>query len=299
MKIIATGLSGLIGSRLVELLGSKYQFINFSLETGIDITKKELLEQAFAKHPQASVVLHLAGFTNVDAAWQQRGDKKGLCYQVNVIGTRNIAQICAQKKLYLIHISTDYVFDGKNPPSGGYTEKDKPNPIEWYGQTKYLGEREVEKSGCRFVILRPAFPFKAKSASKNLEPNPKLDLVRKIIHKLQNNKKVFVFHDQIITPTFIDDIALVIDRVIQRQPTGIFHMVGSSHLSPYELAVRINEVFSLNKRTIVRVSIEEFLNQSDRPRQKNLSLSNEKLKKELGVKMKTTDEALKTMKLQL
>jgi len=298
MKIIGTGLSGLIGSRIVELLNRRCQFINFSLETGVDILNEKLLQESFNQHSDVSIVLHLAAFTDVEAAWKQRGDKNGPCYRVNVIGTRNIARICAQKGLYLIHISTDYVFNGKKKEF--YTEEDEPDPIEWYGKTKYLAEKEVKKAESDFVILRLSFPFKAKSASKNLEPNPKLDLVRKIIKKLQEDEKIFAFHDQIITPTFIDDIVKVIAKVFRKKPLGIFHVVGSTPLSPYELALKTAKIFNLPQEKINEDSLVDYLKDGhNRPRQKYLALSNEKLKKELKIFPLSLRESLKKMKLQL
>jgi len=179
-QIIATGLSGLVGSRIRELLKDKFEFINFSLDSGIDITNFSLLKKEFQRFPSAVAVLHLAAFTDVNRAWEQRRDKRGLCYRVNVLGTKNIAQLCQQTNKYLIHISTDFVFDGNKGLNKPYIEKDKPNPIEWYGQTKLWAEQEVVKSGSKDVILRIAFPFKSKRAAFGFEPIEKLDLVRKI-----------------------------------------------------------------------------------------------------------------------
>jgi len=291
MKIIATGLSGLVGSRIQELLKDKYDFVDFSLDTGIDITNLDQLKSSFNKNIDAEIILHLAAFTNVNKAWEQQNDKNGLCYQVNVIGTRNIAQLCAKHNKYFIHISTDFVFDGKNPPIDGYTEKDAPNPIEWYGQTKYLAEQEAVKSGAKHCIARIAFPFRANFPAK-------LDLVRKTIKNLKKDSLPPVFTDQIITPTFIDDIAAAIDVLINQQAKGIYHLVGSTSLSPYELVLRINKVFGFNNRTVKKTTLAEFIKTDTRPRQKNLSLNNQKIT-QLGVKMRTIDEALREMKLQL
>lgn len=298
-QIIATGISGLVGSRIVELLQNKFDFISFSLDTGVDITHFNLLKLKFNQFPQAEIVLHLAAFTDVNAAWQQNEDKNGSCYKVNVLGSKNIAQLCKKYNKYLIHISTDFVFDGKKRTS--YTEKDKPNPIEWYGKTKYLAELEVEKSGCRYVILRIAFPFKAKFASKKLEPNPKLDLVRKIINKFKKREELKMFTDQIITPTFIDDIARVIEKCIKLRPEGILHCVGSTSLSPYELACKVVDVFRFDSSLIKKAKLENYLKENPyaRPRQKNLTISNKKLEKELGIKMLSINEALKKMKEQI
>ncbi len=286
-KIIGTGLSGLVGSRIVELLSEKYDFSDLSLESGTDITNFAEVKGKIKKS-KAEVALHLAAFTDVDRAWEQRNDKKGNCYQVNVIGTSNIAQICARYQKYLIHISTDFVFDGQK--DGPYTEKDKSNPIEWYGQTKHWAEEEVKKSGPKFSIARIAFPFRAKF-------EPKKDIVRTIIQKLKENTLPPMFVDQKITPTFIDDIAHALAIIIQKKPTGIFHLVGSTILSPYELACQIADVFGFRKK-IQKGSLKKFLKTSPRPRGFNMGLSNQKVKKEFGIKMKTVKEALQLIKEQ-
>jgi len=300
-QIIATGISGMVGSRIVELLQSKYEFISFSLDTGIDITNFNLLKKKFNKYPNAKAVLHLAAFTDVNRAWDQNEDKNGSCYKVNVAGSKNIAQLCKESNKYLVHISTDFVFNGKNPPEGGYTEKDKPNPIEWYGKTKLLAEQEVEKSGCDYVILRIAFPYKAKRSSQKLEPVLKLDLVRKIIKKLKKGEDLPLFFDQVITPTFIDDIVKVINKCFEKKPTGIFHCLGSESLSPYDLASKIANVFDFDKTLIKKTSLINFMkeNPNSRPRQVNMAFSNKKLERELGIKMLSIDKALIRFQRQL
>lgn len=315
MKIIGTGLSGLVGSRIVELLSDKHEFISFSLDSGVDITNISLLKEKFLENKEAEAILHLAAFTDVSSAWEQDNDKNGTCYKVNVLGTKNIAQLCSQNKKYLIHISTDFIFDGgkparrftcrrhgkAGPPPGGYTELDKPKPIEWYGKTKYLAEKEIEKSGCDYLILRIAFPFKAKPSPKNLEPQVKLDLVRKIKKRLEEGETLHMFSDQIITPTFIDDIANIVVYSIKVKPQGIYHCTGSSHFSPYQIAAKIAQSFNLDKNLIKKASLKEFIKENPnlRPRQQNLSMSNKKLEKDLGIKMLTFDKALEKIKLQL
>jgi len=300
-QIIATGISGLVGSRIAELLQDKYKFINFGLEGRVDITDFSQLKLKFKEFSKAKTVLHLAAFTDVTAAFKQNEDKNGSCYKVNVLGSKNITQLCKKHKKYLIHISTDFVFDGKNSPEDGYTEENMPDPMEWYGKTKYLAEEEVKNSGCEYCILRIAFPFKAKNSPKNLEPNPKLDLVREIKRKLEAKEKVEMFFDQVITPVFIDDIAKVVEKCIEEKPQGIFHCVGSASLSPYNLASKIAHAFDLDKTLIKKTSVINFMEQNPdaRPRQINMSLSNKKLEKELGIKMLTTDRALNKIRKQL
>jgi len=291
-KILGTGLSGLVGSRIVELLGDKFEFENLDLTTGIDITKKNQLAEKIASS-KANTLIHLAAFTDVGQAWEQRGDKKGLCYQVNVIGTRNIAELCSQNQKYLVHFSTDFVFDGNKKTS--YTEKNEPRPIEWYGQTKYWAEQEIKKATDNFCILRIAFPYRAKF-------QPKADIVRRIIKSLEEKMLYPMFIDQITTPTFIDDIAYGLDKVIEIKPKGIFHLVASSFQSPYDLAIQIAEVFGFNKKSVKKGSLAEYQkNQpsSARPWHKNLGFSNEKIKKELGIEMSNLKEGLEKMREQL
>lgn len=288
-SILVTGLNGLVGSRIRELLSQKFKFINLSREAGFDITKKDSLEKGFASS-SVSMVIHLASFTNVNEAWKQRNDPNGPCYQINVIGTRNVASLCSRYQKFLIHFSTDFVFNGKR--KGIYTEEDTPDPIEWYGQTKFLAEEEVKNSGCRYCILRISFPFRAYFPAK-------LDIIRKIVSGLKEKNLNPQFEDQIITPTFIDDIAEAMAVIIKEKPQGVYHLVSSSFISPYALALKVADIFQFDKNLVKKGSLEEYLKQNptSRPYQKNLALSNKKIQK-LGIKTKTIDEALSVLRKQ-
>jgi dTDP-4-dehydrorhamnose reductase len=289
MQIIGTGLSGLVGSRIVEL-NPQHQFIDLSLDTGHDILKMETLEETF-KNNLGDIVLHLAAFTDTNAAWNQKGDKDGLCYQLNVVGTQNIVSLCQKYGKYLIHISTDFVFDGtKETP---YNEEDTPNPLDWYGQTKYEAERVVLSFQNNSSIIRIALPY------RSFFPN-KTDAARKIITKLQNNEIVTMFTDQIITPTFIDDVAFGISKIIDKKPTGIYHLVGSSSQSPFDMAQKIAEVLGFNRNLIIPSSLIKYLKTPNvRPYAINDALSNQKFISEFGFIPKTLTEGLEEMKKQL
>ncbi len=292
IKVIGTGLSGLVGSRIIELLGEKYQLVDFSLASGIDILNNSLLEKAFDKHQDAKAVVHLAAFTDTNAAHEQRGNKKGSCYQLNVIGTKNIVNQCQKHGQYLIHFSTDFVFSGEK--EGVYTEEDQPDPIDWYGQTKYEAEEAVLESDLSAAIVRIAFPYRAFYQAK-------LDVVRKIIEGLKEGNLYPMFTDQIITPTFIDDIAWALDRFLSNNDEGIFHVVGSESLSPYQLAQKIAQKFNFDTRLVKKGSLEDYqksLPPDSRPWQKNLALSNKKISS-LGVVMSGVDEGLLKMKKQI
>ena len=290
-KILGTGLSGLVGTRIVELLNNKFDFQNLDLTTGIDITNKDQLKNEISRS-KADSLIHLAAFTDVNQAWEQRDDKKGLCYRVNVLGTENIAELCSQYQKYLISFSTDFVFDGKKKTP--YKEDDQPKPIEWYGQTKFLGEERIRKAGDNFCILRIAFPYLA-------EFEPKIDLIRRMIKGFEEESLYPMFTDQMTTPTFIDDIALGLEKVIEVKPKGIFHLVASSFQSPYDLAIQIAEVFGFDKKLVKKGSLAEYQrtqSASARPWHQYLALSNGKIRRELEIEMRTLREGLEEMKRQ-
>lgn len=288
LKIFGTGLSGMIGSRFTEMFAADFEFINLDLATGVDITKIDQVEEVLGKNP-GTIVIHLAAFTDVSKAYAETDNRLGSTYQVNVLGTRNIAQASKKFNHYLIHISTDFVFNGQK--NSAYIETDQPSPIEWYGQTKTWAEEEVIQSGAKSVIVRTAFPFRAKF-------NFKFDIVRKIIGQLKSNTLPSMFTDQLITPTFIDDLCQVFKIFMEKQPNGIYHVVGSTSLSPYELVEKVSTIIG-PKREILKSSFKEFLKTDPRPRQQYLKISNAKLFQDFGYKMKSIDEALQVLKSQL
>lgn len=291
-KIIATGLSGLVGSQIRDRLLNRYQFINLSLPEN-DILDYKKIKKVFREHSDARLVLHLAAFTDVNKAWEERGNKGGACYRVNVLGTKNVAELCLEFHKHLIYISTDFVFDGKK--KGAYTEEDEPQPLEWYGETKYLAEKGIQRIVPSWTIARIAFPYRATYPGK-------LDLVRRIIKMYREKNLPPMFADQITTPTFVDDIVMGLDVMFGRRPAGVFHLVGSSSQSPYELAEAVAEVFGLDKKLLRKGSLARYAASQPkdaRPWHKNLALSNEKIKKELGIKMSTLREGLENMKARL
>ncbi|MEK7186528.1 MAG: SDR family oxidoreductase [Patescibacteria group bacterium] len=304
MKIIGTGLSGLIGSRISELLKDKYEFINFSTSTGFDITKKDSILDFF-NSSQASVVIHLAGKTDVDGCeedkdrdleileieelgkQQEEFEKINSAWSVNVIGTKNIADVCAKTNKKLIYISSDFVFDGEKKDP--YAEDDMPNPINWYGRTKHEGEKIVGSLDIPWAILRISYPYRAHFQKK--------DFVRTIMEKLSDGESLKVVSDQIITPTFIDDLAFAFDQIIQNNLSGIYHTSGSDSLSPFEITRKIADIFGFDKTLISETTSGEFYKDRAR-RPSNLALKNDKIVK-LGASMKGIEGGLQALKRQL
>jgi len=287
-QLIVTGLSGMVGSRFADLYGHKYEFDNLDLTNHIDITDPKAVNAA-VKASSGDIILHLAAYTDVNKANDQAGDKKGACYQVNVVGTKNVAAAAKKYHKYLIHISTDFVFSGnRNKP---YNEDMPTDPIEWYGQTKVMAEDVVKKTFDNWAIVRISFPFRAQFPGKP-------DLVRKIIAGLQQDSLPPMFTDHTITPTFIDDLCKVFFMFTLKRPKGIWHATGSSFVTDFELAELIKSTLNL-PGTVKAGSLEEFLKTAKRPYQRNLKMSNAKLQTELGNPMLDVSSALQIMKTQM
>jgi len=304
MKILGTGLSGLVGSRIQELLRDKYQFEDLSITTGVDITDSEKV-LSFVASSNAPLVLHLAAKTDVDGCEKDKEkDIKILRYEdikeretawvkektawgVNVVGTKNVVNACARSGKKLIYVSTDFVFDGKKEES--YSEEDAPAPINWYGQTKYEGEKLVTSSSLSWVILRLAYPYRA-----NFQ---KRDFARVLIDRLKNREKVSLITDHIITPTFIDDLPYALDVLLNKESLGIVHVVGSQFISPFEAGVIIANIFGFDKNLLQKTTREDFF-KNHAPRPFFLALKNDKIRK-LGIKMKSFEEGVLEVKKQL
>ncbi len=286
MKILGTGLSGLIGTRIVELLSPSFQFEKLSLDTGIDITKKELVD-AYIDKSDAPWVFHFAARTDVDGAEKEKSLKeKSPTWIVNVAGTEYIAEACARTRKHLLYVSTDFVFDGTQDE---YLETDTPNPQGWYATTKYEGEKLTAVLGDHGLIIRIANPFRTDKFTKP-------DFVHKIIERLKNNQEVVAAKDQIFVPTFIDDIARAIKKLVEINAHGIYHVVGSQALSPFDAVQRIAKAFDFDSSLVKSTTFAQFF--ADRaPRPFHAYLKNDKITK-LGVVMHSFDEVLPRVKIE-
>jgi dTDP-4-dehydrorhamnose reductase len=287
-KILATGAIGLVGSRFVEMFKHKYDLANIDILSGVDITDKSSVEKFVVDHP-AGTLIHLAAFTDTNKAWEEKGNTDGICYKVNVVGTKNLAEVCAYHGIHLIHVSTDFVFDGTK--EGAYVEDDATAPLEWYGETKAIAESVVKDSGVSYTIVRIAYPYRA-----NFDNKP--DLIKKIREGLESGKLYPQFGDTIITPTFVDDIARAFDKIIELKPQGIYHVTGSTSLSPYELAQKVAVSYGFGIDVVKEGSLVEYLKTASRPFAARVAMDNSKAAKDLGLAFAGIDEGLAEIKKQ-
>lgn len=284
--IIGTGISGLVGSRIQELLGTEFDFTDLSLSTGIDITNADHVLSAF-ENSSASVVLHMAAKTDVDGCEDDKiHGEEGQAWMVNVAGTQNIIEAAKKSNKRVIYISTDFVFDGTKDY---YAEDDEVNPVNWYGVTKSEGEKLIKEADISYTIVRLAYPYRAFF-------EPKLDFVRRVISSAAKKEKIFALTDHIFTPTFIDDLAEALRLILHKNLIDTYHFVGSQSLTPKDAIDLILNKFGL-KAEIAQITREiYFKNRAFRPFK--LALKNDKITK-LGVKMKRFDEGLDKLSRQL
>lgn len=289
-QIIGIGLNGLVGSRITQILSDQFEFIPLSISEGVDITKPETLTR-IKDYPKANFILHLAAKADVDGCEKDKDQgEEGDAWRINVDGTANVSEIARETGKKIIYVSTDFVFDGEKKEGEFYLETDQPNPINWYGLTKYEGEKKVEESGADYMITRIAYPYRATF-------DVKTDFMRAIKNRLEEEKPVAGVTDHIFCPTLIDDVAVALGKLISNDEKGIFHVAGSEAITPYQAIIKIAETFNLNMDLISKTTREEFF--KDRAKRPfNSAIKSDKIKK-LGINMKGFSEGLLEVKSQL
>jgi len=223
MKVLITGASGQLGLCIQDRFPSSWS-LKATGHSQLDISNKEQIEFVI-KSFQPNVIVNTAAYTSVDRA-EQEPENANL---VNHIGGRHLAELSTQYNIRLIHISTDYVFDGKKQTS--YLETDLTNPTNVYGQTKLLGEQAILSSNPWAVILRTSWVF---SEYGN-------NFVKTMLRLAKEKKNLSVVSDQFGCPTYAGDLAEVIITIIKRNNIdgGIYHYCGDSSVSWYEFSVII------------------------------------------------------------
>lgn len=268
IPLLGTGLTGLVGSKFVELFSDTYEFKNLDLSVGVDITNMQDVVNAVVDHP-AKAIVHFAAFTDVTKANEEKGNKEGLVYKVNVKGTSNMIAAAKEAGKYLIHISTAYVFDGKK--EGMYLEEDPVNPIEWYGQTKAWAEELVTDADIKASILRIDQPYRQ-------DEFPKLDILHRVKKGLEEHTLPPMFIDHTFTATRIEEFAETLHFAIQNEINGIYHATTDAVTTDFEFAMNVKRQFGLAGE-VKAGSLDEYLKRTNRPYQKNTALDTTKLKK--------------------
>ena len=226
-KIVVLGGRGMLGTDLVKACTEK----NFNVQPfdlpEFDITNHAQLEKIMSA---ADIVVNCVAYTNVDGAESE----KELAYKVNAEAVGRLGAIARNKNIWVLHISTDFVFDGRGEKP--YGETDQPNPINEYGRTKLEGEKLLMKSGCDYCIMRVEWTYG--SAGNNF--------VSKLIQRAKNNNTVKVVDDQTGSPTATTQVSKAICIMLDKKPTGLFHFANSGYVSRYDMAEFIFDNLMMN-----------------------------------------------------
>ena len=296
IKVIVIGSNGLLGQTLLkQLLDTQCNVIAFSKGENrfprnegyhyfnIDSTNTNLLLDTI-RSIKPNFIINSAAVTNVDFC----EDNKELCDAVNVESVKQLAKVCKELDTHLIHISTDFIFDGEK---GYYKETDTPNPVNYYGKSKLLSEEVLLNSTIDYTILRTILVY-GKVAKMN-----KSNFVFWIKETLEDQDKITVVNDQFRMPTYVEELAKACLLVMQEEAKGIYNISSNTLLSIYEMALEIAEVFNLDKNLIVPITTESLNQRAPRPPKTGFNL--EKAIERLGFKPKSFKEDLQIFKENL
>ncbi len=257
IKVLITGSNGQLGKTIKELYAINGDEIVFTFTTKaeLDISVKSEIEDFFSING-FNYCINCAAYTNVE----QAGKDRKIAFKVNAEGVKHLAQICKKTKTVLIHISTDYVFDGnKNTP---YLESDITNPINEYGKSKLLGEQYVQDITQNHFIIRTSWLY---SKYGN-------NFVKNIVNKIQENTEIKIITSQKGTPTSCIDLTKFIYFLIKSKVTnyGIFHFSAIGETTWYDFAIHISNHFSYNVRPLI-IPTKKTLFKTRRPMYSTLS----------------------------
>lgn len=246
MKILITGSNGMLGHDLEDVLKDTHELILTTSKT-LDITDKDKTID-FIVENKPDVVINCAAYTDVDGC----ETNQELAYAVNSDGVRNLALGCRQIDCPLVHISTDYVFDGtaRDP----IEEDGEIGPISVYGKSKLKGEQAIQEILDKYYILRTAWLYGING--KNF-PKTMLELA-------ENHSEITVVYDEVGTPTYTPDLAYGISQIIETDYYGIYHLTNSGSCSWCEFAKYIFEIAGADVR-VIPVTASEFSRPAPRP----------------------------------
>lgn len=282
-KILIIG-SGFLGSYVLKefqmsgIKGIGTHFHHADEEIVVDIRNINSINKLVLKI-KPDLIVNCAANTQIDFL----EDNPDLAFSINSHGAGNVAKVCQQNKIKLIHISTDGVFDGTK---GWYSEKDIPNPVNVYAKSKILAEELVKEHLDNHIIIRTNF-FGLHSNNKYL--------FNWILNTLKENKPLIGFSDVIFTPLEISNLSKMILELSMLEYTGIIHLASNEAISKYDFATKIAEIFNLDKDLIKKDSIDNFTGfVAKRP--KNTTLLNNKARSLLHTQIIPITEWLNKIK---
>lgn len=295
-KILITGVQGLLGSNFIENTSGKFSIVGTHFQNSeitkyknvvhhrLDIRNKKEVENTMNEF-RPNIIIHTASIGNVDTCEKNKKD----AYRTNVLGTKYLAQSAKKIKARFIYLSTNAVFDGKNAP---YHEKSKPRPINYYGKTKYKGEKLVRDILRDQTILRLNTMYGWNKKGERENP------MTWILKRLKSQEKTFVVNDVFNNHLYVKSASEALLKVIGKWKSGeIYHIAGADCVSRYDFFLTVAEVFGYKKNNILPVDNAFF--DKIAPRPKNTCFKLTKMQSILDLKIWTINEGIKDMKKKL
>ena len=293
MNILIIGANGFTGRRILNDLvareiynitacslrndiksGDGYQFIRADIRNASEV-------RALFKEVCPDVVINTSALSVPDFCETHHNEARA----TNITAVEHLARACEQYGSRFIHLSTDFVFDGRTDRL--YTEEDEPNPVNYYGITKLEGEERVAEYCGNYAIVRVVVVY-----GKAL-PGQHGNIVQLVANKLRSGETIRVVSDQWRTPTFVGDISYAVEQLMHHPRNGIYHICGSDCVSIADIAYRVAEVLKLDRSLILPVTTEEMQEATPRPRFSGLSIV--KAKREINYNPHTLEEGIKEM----
>ncbi len=296
MRILVTGSNGLLGQKLTQLLQQDKNVDLIATARGksvvriargeyhpMDISDRGNVEEVL-RLTKPDVVINTAAMTQVDDCEQQRE----ACWKANVIAVENLVRCCQALHIHLVHVSTDFIFDGSHGP---LDENEVPKPVNYYGESKLAAEKVIQESSISWAILRTVLVF---GITQDMSRS---NIVLWVKNSLEQNKTIQVVNDQWRTPTLAEDLAMGCYLAARKKASGIFNISGKDFMSPYDIAIRTADFFKLDSSLIKPTDSTKFVQPARRPLKTGFII--EKARKELGYEPHSFEEGLKILAGQL
>jgi len=300
-KLLVLGASGLTGYKIANLAKNSYEIyctyntrpikLDFCEEIKLDITNYDQVSEIFSLI-KPEIVINTTALHNVDFC-EENPDKAN---SVNVKSVKTLSENTEKFDSKLIHISTDYVFDGIS--SRPYSENDNPKPLGVYAKSKLDGEKLLNLT--KHVVIRPSVVYgwtPLELAGIPSSSGKPMNFALWALTKLNKNKSIKIVTDQFATATLADSLAKGILKIAQSDKSGLYHVSGLSCESRFDFTIKLAKKFGYDTSLILPVSSSEFKQKAKRPAYSCLNC--EKAIKEFGLKLLTTNQALDIMKEQV
>lgn len=296
-SILVTGSNGLLGQKLTARLLDDPQFSliatskganRYPIKEGYLYVEMDILDhqqvKAIIEEYQPDAIIHTAAMTNVDTCHVSRE----MAYELNVDAVQNLVSLCESFKIQLIHLSTDFVFDGVNGP---YSESAPPNPVSYYGQTKLWAEEAIQLSKADWAIIRTILVYGI------VTDLSRSNIVLWAKDALEKGSPINVVNDQWRMPTLAEDLADACVLAVKNKAKGIFHVSGKDQMSIAELVGRVADFWKLDRSVIYEVSSETLNQDAKRPLRTGFVL--DKAITQLGYQPHSFEEGLTIVRQQL